>query len=301
MQYIAKASSILTLNSQFYSLVFMFQIALMCPEDFEFAVELANTMDWDMATEDFQFAVTLEPEGCFVAKQDSERVGIATCISYGTVGWFGNLIVKQNTRNHGAGSQLVKHAIEYLRSNGVKTIGLYAYPNLAGFYSKLGFVQDEDFLVLNAKSLSAMQGETLKQIGRRNLAAIEKFDSQCFGGDRRKLLESIVLEKSNLSYYVFENNLVVGYVAATVYETMAWIGPLNCKGNRHDVALSLIEATLAKLSGKNVFLALPKRETALLELLLKCGFSEDFSVCRMFFGKPLAKSCIYVAESLERG
>jgi GNAT superfamily N-acetyltransferase len=279
----------------------MFQIALMHPEDFEFAAELANTMDWNMAPEDFQFAATLEPEGCFVAKQDSERVGIATCISYGNIGWFGNLIVKRNTRNHGAGSQLVKHAIEYLRSNGVKTIGLYAYPNLASFYSKLGFVQDEDFLVLNAESLSAMPAETLKQVERRNLAAVEKFDSQCFGGDRRNLLESIVLEKGNPSYCVFENKLIVGYVAATVYETMAWIGPLNCKDGRYDVAVSLLEATLAKLSGKNVFLALPKRETALIDLLLRCGFREDFDVCRMFFGNAVAKSCIYLAESLERG
>ena len=279
----------------------MFQIELMRQEDFEFAAELANTMDWNMAPEDFQFAVTLEPEGCFVAKQDSERVGIATCISYGTVGWFGNLIVKQNTRNHGAGSQLVKHAIEYLRNKGVKTIGLYAYPNLAVFYSKLGFVQDEDFLVLSTKSLGAMPVKTLRDVRKGNLAAVEKFDSQCFGGDRRNLLESIVLEKGNISYCLFENSVIVGYVAATVYENMAWIGPLDCKGGRQDVAISLIEATLAKLSGKNVFLALPKRETAVIDMLLKCGFNVDFSVCRMFFGNALAKSCIYVAESLERG
>ena len=279
----------------------MFQIALMRPEDFDFAAKLANTMDWDMAPEDFQFAITLEPEGCFVAKQDSERIGIATCISYGTVGWFGNLIVKQDTRNHGAGSQLVRHAIEYLRSKGVKTIGLYAYPNLTGFYSKLGFVQDENFVVLNAKSLNAMQAEILKNVGKRNLLAVEKFDSQCFGGDRRKLLESIVLEKGNLSYCIFKNNMVVGYVAATVYETMAWIGPLNCIDDRNDVAVSLLKAILAKLSGKNVSIAIPKRSTVLADLLLKCGFSVDFSVCRMFFGNSVAKSCIYVAESLERG
>ena len=195
----------------------------------------------------------------------------------------------------------MKHAIEYLRSKGVKTIGLYAYPNLAVFYGKLGFVQDEDFLVLSTKSLGAMPAKTLRDVRKGNLAAVEKFDSQCFGADRRKLLESIVLEKGNLSYCLFENRTVVGYVAATVYETMAWIGPLNCKGGRLDVAISLLEAMLAKLSGKNVFLALPKRETALIDLLLKCGFREDFDVCRMFFGNSVAKSCIYLAESLERG
>ena len=71
----------------------MFQVKPMDQKDFGFAVELANTMDWNMATEDFQFAKQLEPEGCFVLFDDSKRVGIATCISYGKVGWFGNLIV----------------------------------------------------------------------------------------------------------------------------------------------------------------------------------------------------------------
>ncbi len=279
----------------------MFQITPMRPEDFGFATELANTMDWNMAPEDFQFAVSLEPEGCFIAKQDSERVGIATCISYGAVGWFGNLIVKQNTRNRGAGSQLVKRSLKYLQGKGVKTIGLYAYPNLVGFYSKLGFRQDEDFAVLNVKSLGAMSGETLTKVGKRHLGVVKAFDFQCFGGDRRKLLKSIIMEKGNLSYCVMEKGEVAGYVAATVYEKMAWIGPLACKADSRDIAVSLLKATLAKLSGKSVFLALPKREATLVDLLLKCGFGEDFRVCRMFFGDAVAKSCIYVAESLERG
>ena len=57
-------------------------------------------------------------------------MGIATCISFGKVGWFGNLIVKEEIRHKGAGSLLVKHAIDYLQGKGVETIGLYAYPNL---------------------------------------------------------------------------------------------------------------------------------------------------------------------------
>ena len=109
----------------------MFHVKPMRIEDFQFATDLANTMDWNMATSDFEFMSSLEPEGCFVVFQGSERVGIATSISFGEVGWFGNLIVKQETRSRGVGGLVVKHAVNYLKSKGVKTIGLYAYPQLS--------------------------------------------------------------------------------------------------------------------------------------------------------------------------
>ena len=131
----------------------MFQVKLMRAGDFPFAAKLANTMDWNMAAEDFEFMFSLEPEGCFVVFQGSEPVGIATSISFGEVGWFGNLIVKEKARNRGAGSLLVKHTVKYLQNKGVKTIGLYAYPHLVNFYSNLGFKRDEDFSVLHTETL----------------------------------------------------------------------------------------------------------------------------------------------------
>ena len=118
----------------------------MRPEDFEFATQLANTMNWNMAPEDFEFNATLEPEGCLVAYDGSERIGIATCISFGSVGWFGNLIVDEKYRKKGVGSLLVKHAVNYLQGKGVKTIGLYAYPNLQAFLWQLRLQGGRRFL-----------------------------------------------------------------------------------------------------------------------------------------------------------
>jgi predicted N-acetyltransferase YhbS len=280
----------------------MFQVKIMRSEDFAFAVELANTINWNMATEDFEFMLQLEPEGCYVLFDDSKPVGIATCIAYGQVGWFGNLIVKEEYRHKGAGSFLVKYAINYLHSKGVETIGLYAYPNLTKFYSDQGFKADETFTVLQAQIQKRPgSNEELTQIERNNIQAITEFDRECFGGDRKKLLESIILEEGNLSYYVSKNNDVVGYVASTVYEHMAWIGPLICREDNRETAISLLEPAIEKLDGKTVYLALSKKETSIVNILFSMGFRKDFDVIRMFFGPRVAKNCIYLAESLERG
>ncbi len=76
----------------------MFQVEVMRPDDFDFAVTLANTMNWNMTPDDFQFSLALEPEGCFILKDHNKRLGLITSISYGKVGWFGNLIVTPEAR-----------------------------------------------------------------------------------------------------------------------------------------------------------------------------------------------------------
>jgi GNAT superfamily N-acetyltransferase len=279
----------------------MFQIKTMHPEDFDFAVELANTMDWNMAIEDFQFMTSLEPGGCFVLFDHSKPIGIATSNSYDKLGWFGNLIVKEEYRGKGAGSQLVKHAIHSLHDKGVKTIGLYAYPNLVQFYSRLGFRYDEDFSIFTTHALKAISAELLPSVGPNNIQQITAYDRRCFGGDRGKLLESIILDEGNLSYYVSKDNETTGYVAATVYETMAWVGPLVCHEDNVNAAVMLLKGVLSKLTGLRVYVALPKKEISLATILFNAGFKEDFSVVRMFFGPNVARNCIYLAESLERG
>jgi len=279
----------------------MFEIKSMHLEDFSFATELANTMNWNMAPEDFQFMSQLEPEGCLVLFDDLKPSGIATCISYGKMGWFGNLIVKKEIRHRGAGSLLVKYAINYLLSKNVETIGLYAYPNLLNFYGNFGFKADESFVVLQAQTVNSFRTEPLPEIGKLHFQAITKFDKECFGGDRAKLLESIILEEGNLGYYLSNRTGVVGYVAATVYDTMAWIGPLMCQKEKGEDASKLLKGVLGKLQRKRVFIALPRKETGLTDMLSANGFKEVFSVVRMYLGSISASNCIYLAESLERG
>jgi hypothetical protein len=279
----------------------MFRIKPMQPENYTFATQLANTMSWNMAPEDFKFMSSLEPEGCLMLFDDSKPVGIATCISYGKVGWFGNLIVDEARRRKGGGRMLVQHALDYLHTKGVETVGLYAYPNLKEFYGSLGFKPDLDFALLRADKIFPVEPAGAHKIDQTNLARIALFDSHFFGGDRTRLLESIALENGNAGYYVSERGHVVGYVSATIYESMAWIGPLICVPKRYDVAGKLVSAVLSKVGGKSVYVVVSETDAVMFGLLSSVGFKEEFIVSRMFNGVSAAKNCIYLAESLERG
>jgi len=279
----------------------MLQVKPMSPTDYPFAAELANTMGWNMTNEDFAFNCSLEPEGCLVLYEDSTRVGIATCISYGKTGWFGNLIVNPENRRKGVGGFLVRHADNYLHNRGVKSIGLYAYPNLTGFYSAIGFVVDEGFSVLHGHAIPKIVSEQVGEISLRHIEAIARFDEAYFGGDRKRLLYAILKGESNFGFFAAEEAGIIGYVLVKVYGGLAEVGPLVCVPDRVDVALKLLKSAIGKLAGFEIYLCLQKNQTSLQEYLYSVGFQEEFCLTRMFLSPKLSKNCIYIAESKERG
>lgn len=279
----------------------MFHIKTMFPEDFDFAVRITDRMNWNLTAADFEFMTELEPDGCFVLLENSERIGLATTINFGTVAWFGNLIVNENHRGKGAGSLLVNHSIKYLRNKHTKTIGLYAYIDRIPFYKRLGFEYDSELTVLKGKGGSLPIKPAVKEAKKQDLKKIIEFDRSCFGASRKKLLDPIVSDPDNLCYASIEEGQTVGYVVAKVYRQMSEIGPLICRREREEVATNLLKTVLSKLEGYDISLYVPDKERVILETLGKLGFTESFRVARMFFGSPVVKDCVNVAESLERG
>ena len=279
----------------------MFHVKTMSSEDFEFAVQTTDQMSWNLTASDFEFMIELEPNGCFVLLEDSERIGLATTVNFGRVAWFGNLIVNESYRKKGAGSQLVEHSIKYLTSNHVKTIGLYAYMDRIPFYKRLGFEYDSEFTVLNGKGSCLPVKSTVRKAKEEDIQEIIEFDCSCFGASRRKLLGPVILDPGNLCHVSVERERVVGYVVAKVYGHMGEIGPLVCQKGREDVTINLLKAVLSGLEGYEVSMYILNKESAILNSLRMWGFAESFRVARMFFGSPILKDCICTAESLERG
>jgi len=278
----------------------MFSVKNMVAEDIPFAVRLGNTMDWNLAEGDFEFMMELEPKGCFVLFFDSERVGIVTTISFGNIGWFGNLIVTEQHRKKGAGSLLTSHAVNYLKHNNVETVGLYAYSEKVPFYERLGFKYDSYFAVLSGNGISSVTDSHVREGGKGDIQKIIDCDCSCLGFSRKKLLEPVLLDSDNLCY-IYENGEMEGYAIAKVYHGMAEAGPIVCHQGCNEIAIKLLKAVLNGLNGLEISMCIPKKHTALLDVLKRHGFSEKFSVARMFYGPPFRDKCICLAESLERG
>lgn len=279
----------------------MFHVKKISVDDFAFAVRLTDTMNWNLVEEDFQFMTELEPEGCFIIWDDSERIGVATTISYGRVGWLGNVIVREEYRGRGAGSLLVKNALDFLTKQDVETIGLYAYKNKIPFYQRLGLEYDSDFIVLRGKPESSSEQVHQREASKNDEREIINLDHFCFSASRRKLLIPILDESSNSCYVAKEKGLIRGFVVAKVYPEMAEVGPLVCQRGCLDIAVDLLKAALNRVKGLEVMTCVPEKESILISMLITRGLGEAFRVARMFYGAPRFNDCIYIAESLERG
>ncbi|MCL1966186.1 MAG: GNAT family N-acetyltransferase [Candidatus Bathyarchaeota archaeon] len=290
----------------------MFQVKVMSTRDYEFAVSLANTMDWNMAVTDFESNHFLEPNGCLVLFNGVIPVGIATCVSFGEVGWFGNFVVKPEYRRQGAGRLLLEYAVNYLRSRGVQTIGLYAYPHLEGYYSKFGFKIDDNAadVSLNVMNNSNVQAIPccssslfkVEQFGAHfDFSLLACFDSEFFGADRSRLLKSLLQEKSSLCYVAFVGNDMVGYVISKDHGRIVEVGPLVCRPDLSGVAFELLGVMFQRLVGRSVVLYLSPNQVVLEAFLLRVGFRKSFSLSRMFLGGSRLQDGVCLVESLERG
>jgi predicted GNAT family N-acyltransferase len=273
----------------------------MVSDDVSFAIHLTDTMGWDLVEEDFQLMMGLEPDGCFVAQADLERVGLATTIRFGRVGWLGNVIVKETHRNKGVGSMIVKHSLTYLTTHQVHTVGLYAYIDKVPFYQKLGFQYDSDFVVMKGRGCSLPVEPYTRSITKHEHQTLTNMDSLCFGASRRTLLAPILLNKDNVCYVAGENEELLGFIVAKVYDGVVEIGPLTCRRDHDDVAIALLKATINQLQGRVISIILPEKESTITDTLRGLGFRDHFHVARMFYGPYVLNDCIYAAESLERG
>jgi len=258
-------------------------------------------MNWDASEDDFEFMAKLEPQGILTLFAGSEKVGIATAVSFGKVGWLGNVIVGEEHRGRGGGSLLVRKAVEYLTSRGVETVGLYGYTDRVPFYERHGFRFDSRFIVMKGKGFSETAKIKVRAAVTDDKRSIIDLDSSCFGGSRSKLLGPILRDSSNLCYVSIDDDQPIGFAIAKVYDEASEIGPMVCKRTGSNVATDLMKMVLGKLKGCEVSMCVPEKEAAILDLLRQHGFKEHLVLARMFRGAPIINDYVYVAESLERG
>ena len=115
-------------------------IRRMTQKDILFAIKLAINAGWTSEDRDmFRAFLFHDPDGCFIAEENRDPVGICIATAYQESGYFGELIVAPRYRNEGVGTRLLRTAMDYLKSRQIKNIYLDSVPQAVSLYERHGF------------------------------------------------------------------------------------------------------------------------------------------------------------------
>jgi GNAT superfamily N-acetyltransferase len=271
-------------------------------KDIPFAVRITDKEGWGYVEEDFVKILGLEPRGCFVAHDQDEKIGMLTTTNYGRTAWIGNVVVEAERRNENIGSELIAHAVDYLKNESVESIGLYSYLDAISFYEGIGFKQSFRVGRFSGPGQKSTRSGSRKFVIEA-LPAMVSFDEKYFPGDRTRLLTLIAENDPDLMFWA-GNGEVRGYIAGFCSPKACEIGPWVCDPESPDLAESLLLDCFSALGEKEKSLAVPMDNGAAVDLADENGLTKDFEVVAMFFGTDMSHmnlDGIFGVGSLEMG
>lgn len=262
------------------------KIRVMQEADFDFALHLTHGEGWGNIRSDFERFLAYEPEGCFVAEEESGPVGTVTTIAYGPVGWIGCLIVVPEKRGHGTGTALMKQAISYLQMKGVQVIRLDADPPGMPLYRRVGFVEEGRSLRFQGEGRGHDLADGVESMKSSHLGEVCDLDARAFGADRARVLRRLLENFPEFCFVAHVERSITGYIMGRRRAAGGWIGPWVCQAHasRNDFAEPLLRAALSAFCDQSVEIGFLEGNLFELSLLQRYGFQERPGSVRMRLG-----------------
>ncbi|MDR6806599.1 GNAT superfamily N-acetyltransferase [Dyadobacter sp. BE34] len=284
--------------------------------DIPFGMQLVQQAGWNQLEADWHRALTLHPEGCFLAEQASGIPAgtVTTCIldgrqsddrhsrerHAGTIAWIAMVLVDTSMRNQGIGQKMMEHAVAHLDSLGIETQRLDATVFGKGLYEKLGF--QEEYEVVRMKGISKMHerldDEAMPWPSETSLPPILDLDFRITGTHRQAFLHSLL--RSNTFYYsMFEDDLA--YAGSRKGRNAVQLGP--AVASTPEAGRQICDAMLHHFNGMPVFIDIPVPNKAALRWAKSNGLEEQRRFIRMYRGKKIndKPELIWASSGPEKG
>jgi GNAT superfamily N-acetyltransferase len=157
---------------------------------------LRTAAGWDV--HDWALRAVLVPPHarCLVVTNRDESVtGVGSGISYGDLGFVGNMVVAEEHRRHGVGATVLEAIIGFLAERGCTRLELFATPAGRPLYARHGFELSGPTAMAHVARLHVPNAGTALTIDDRPDAdELGAYDAPRFGGDRRPLLEMMAAD-----------------------------------------------------------------------------------------------------------
>ncbi len=273
----------------------------MQPPDIEAGLRLCRIARWNQTRRDWEMFLKLSPDGCLVAVKDGLVIGTVTTVSYeDRFSWIGMVLVDPVERGRGVGTCLMSMALDVL--SGIPSIRLDATPAGCEVYRKLDFVDEYSLSRMERVEKSApagglMQPDNLaRPMTREDLPAIEFFDRQVFGAERRVMLEWMfdgapeyawVIEQPGQAGQLGQAGQagqagqIAGFIFGRHGVNFEHLGPVVARDQQ--TARRLVSACVRQRDGQRFILDASNYEPDWRGWLASIGFREQRPFVRMYY------------------
>lgn len=249
--------------------------------DIPFVLELSTAEKWGHSAADIARLLSFAPQGCFIAWEANERLGTITSTRYGDFAFLAVLIVREQSRGHGVGRQLMEHAIARLKADGVTTIELDGVLKAVPLYRRIGFRSKHYSLRFRGQAPDLAATVELIEPAVRN--EILDFDRRHIDLPRTEVIDRFLTEFAE-SAYVLGDKSVRGYcVLRPRLDDSLSLGPLVA-GTRDD-AVELLTGVLSKYRGRMIRIGVPDIRGSIAGHLKRLGFGQAEPSLRMYLGE----------------
>src|SRR5438105_1328482 len=170
----------------------MTSVRLMTEADVPLGMRLKAANGWNQTEADWRRYLELQPDGCFVAALDGAPVGTLTSCIFGPVAWIAMVLVAAEHRGRGLGKALMRHALEFLEGQGVRTVRLDATPLGQPLYEKLGFGAEYTLHRYEGTLPPAGAVAGVEPLRADQIEEVCRLDQAVTSTDRRKLLQRLM-------------------------------------------------------------------------------------------------------------
>lgn len=254
-------------------------------EDLAFAAECTAAEGWVSENRDMLDIFFLnDPQGCLLAEENGQRVGICIATHYGNSGFIGELIVVSAGRGRGIGASLLNQGVSFLQTRGVETVYLDGVVKAVELYERSGFRK----ICRSWRFSGQLAGKTssgVRQMTKNDSEGVMAIDKLYFGADRSFFLRRRFELFPELCMVCTQGKRITGYIMGRAGETWLSAGPWIREDQAGDPA-ELLEALAIEAGGRLISLGILDSNTQACDLVRSLGFiTQDDSPWRMAKGK----------------
>lgn len=198
------------------------------PDDLAAIADLRSGVGWGVHEWALRAAIEPPHARCLVAvDRRGAVVAVGSGISYGELGFVGNMVVDAAHRRRGLGSAILREVMSFLEAAGCQRVELYATTDGRPLYAGHGFeVAGTSALAQVTRALPLHRDEslTIRRGDREDLDDLAAYDRPRFGGNRRPLLTLMLADPARPLLLAERDAAIAGY--AWVRPESSRIGPV---------------------------------------------------------------------------